>query len=154
MRALRRLKPLRLTQVLAACASSTMALGIASRWLEAGDVELAIAGGYDALNVFVAAGFEHSIANLYLLPYALMINAWAGPEFWAAVGQDAVGSALTVSGVLHNIAVSTIGNLVGGSLLVGHGTPRTRRALRTLVRWCGRCAGAGRPGGHRARARR
>ena len=68
---------------------------------------------------FVAAGFEHSIANLYLLPYALMIKAWAGPEFWAAVGQDAVGSALTVSGVLHNVAVSTIGNLVGGSLMVG-----------------------------------
>lgn len=30
---------------------------------------------------FVAAGFEHSIANLYLLPYGLAIKAWAGPEF-------------------------------------------------------------------------
>ena len=68
---------------------------------------------------FVAAGFEHSIANLYLLPYGLAIKAWAGPDFWAAVGTDTSWSALTVGGALHNIAVATVGNLVGGSLMVG-----------------------------------
>lgn len=69
---------------------------------------------------FVAAGFEHSIANLYLLPYGLAIKQWAGPEFWAAIGQDAAAYPdLTVAGTLHNIAVSTIGNLIGGSLMVG-----------------------------------
>ncbi|MFN0191653.1 MAG: formate/nitrite transporter family protein, partial [Aestuariivirga sp.] len=46
---------------------------------------------------FVAAGFEHSIANLYLLPYALMIKCWAAPEFWSAIGATAADySALTV----------------------------------------------------------
>lgn len=69
---------------------------------------------------FVAAGFEHSIANLYLLPYGLAIKSWAGPEFWTAIGQDAAAyPALTVTGALHNIAVATIGNLIGGSLMVG-----------------------------------
>jgi formate transporter len=69
---------------------------------------------------FVAAGFEHSIANLYLLPYALAIKSWAGPEFWAAIGQSAAAyPELTVSGALHNIVVATVGNLVGGSLMVG-----------------------------------
>jgi len=69
---------------------------------------------------FVAAGFEHSIANLYLLPYGLALKSWAGPEFWAAIGQDAaVYPELTAGGALHNIAVATIGNLVGGSLMVG-----------------------------------
>jgi formate/nitrite transporter len=68
---------------------------------------------------FVAAGFEHSIANLYLLPYGLAIKAWAGPEFWTAVGQDAAWSALTAGAVVHNVVVATIGNLVGGSLMVG-----------------------------------
>jgi formate transporter len=69
---------------------------------------------------FVAAGFEHSIANLYLLPYGLAIKAWAGPEFWAAIGQDAAAyPALTAANVLHNIVVATLGNLVGGSLMVG-----------------------------------
>jgi formate transporter len=69
---------------------------------------------------FVAAGFEHSIANLYLLPYGLAIKAWAEPEFWAAIGQDpAAYSALTAGDALHNIVVATMGNLIGGSLMVG-----------------------------------
>ena len=69
---------------------------------------------------FVAAGFEHSIANLYFLPYALAIKAWAAPEFWTAIGQTAAAyPALTGGAAFHNIAVSTLGNLVGGSLLVG-----------------------------------
>lgn len=69
---------------------------------------------------FVAAGFEHSIANLYLLPYGLAIKSWAGPEFWAAIGQGAAAyPQLTASGVLHNIVIATLGNFVGGSLMVG-----------------------------------
>jgi formate transporter len=69
---------------------------------------------------FVAAGFEHSIANLYLLPYGLAIKAWAGPGFWAQMGQAASGfQELTMSAALHNIAVATVGNLIGGSLMVG-----------------------------------
>ncbi len=69
---------------------------------------------------FVAAGFEHSIANLYLLPYGLAVKAWARPEFWAAIGQSASDyPGLTISATLHNILVSTIGNLAGGSLMVG-----------------------------------
>lgn len=69
---------------------------------------------------FVAAGFEHSIANLYLLPYGLAIKAWSGPEFWAAIGQSAADyPELTAGGALHNIVIATVGNLIGGSLLVG-----------------------------------
>ncbi|MFO0986258.1 MAG: formate/nitrite transporter family protein [Alphaproteobacteria bacterium] len=69
---------------------------------------------------FVAAGFEHSIANLYFLPYALAIKAWAPPEFWSAIGQTAAAyPALTLGASVHNVAVSTVGNLVGGSLMVG-----------------------------------
>ncbi|HEY0463156.1 MAG TPA: beta-ketoacyl synthase N-terminal-like domain-containing protein [Polyangiaceae bacterium] len=60
LRALERwaLNPVRMTQVLAACASSTVAMGIGCRWLEAGACDLVIAGGYDALTTFAAAGFE------------------------------------------------------------------------------------------------
>jgi formate transporter len=69
---------------------------------------------------FVAAGFEHSIANLYFLPYGLALKAWAGAEFWTAIGRDASAfPVLTVGNALHNIAVATVGNLVGGSLMVG-----------------------------------
>jgi len=69
---------------------------------------------------FVAAGFEHSIANLYLLSYGLAIKAWAGPEFWIAIGQTAASyPQLSVSGTVHNIVIATIGNLIGGSVMVG-----------------------------------
>jgi formate/nitrite transporter len=69
---------------------------------------------------FVAAGFEHSIANLYFLPYALAIKAWAGPEFWTAIGENpAAFGGLSIGAALHNIVVATIGNLIGGSLMVG-----------------------------------
>jgi len=72
------------------------------------------------VTAFVAAGFEHSIANVYLLPYGLAIKAWAGPEFWSAIGKTAAAFPdLTFGGVVHNIVVATIGNLVGGSLMVG-----------------------------------
>lgn len=69
---------------------------------------------------FVAAGFEHSIANMYFLPYALAIKAWAAPEFWTTLGVTAADyPELTPSAALHNIVVATIGNLIGGSLMVG-----------------------------------
>jgi formate transporter len=69
---------------------------------------------------FVAAGFEHSIANLYFLPYGLAIKTWAPAEFWLTLGHTAADyPALTVAGALHNIIVATVGNLIGGSLMVG-----------------------------------
>lgn len=69
---------------------------------------------------FVAAGFEHSIANLYLLPFALAVKTWAGPEFWAAIGQSAASyPGLSLANVVHNIVVATFGNLIGGSIMVG-----------------------------------
>lgn len=69
---------------------------------------------------FVAAGFEHSIANLFFLPYALAIKDLAPPAFWTAIGETASAyGGLTYAAALHNIAVSTVGNLIGGSCLVG-----------------------------------
>ena len=72
------------------------------------------------ITAFVAAGFEHSIANLYFLPYGLALKTWAGADFWPAIGQSAAAyPSLTVGAALHNIVIATVGNLVGGSLMVG-----------------------------------
>jgi 3-oxoacyl-[acyl-carrier-protein] synthase II len=46
------------TLVLGACASSAIAIGLATRWLAEGACDLAIAGGFDAVSTFVASGFE------------------------------------------------------------------------------------------------
>ncbi len=69
---------------------------------------------------FVAAGFEHSIANIYLLGYGLALKTWMGPRAWTAISATPDDfAALDAAGALGNIVVSTAGNLVGGSLLVG-----------------------------------
>ncbi len=52
------LAPRKQSQILAACASSTIALGMATRWLQRDACDLVLAGGYDAVSLFVAAGFE------------------------------------------------------------------------------------------------
>ena len=44
--------------VLGACASGTLAIGLAREWLLAGSCDVALCGGFDAVSVFVASGFE------------------------------------------------------------------------------------------------
>lgn len=51
-------EPDRLVSLYAACASSTLALGLALRWLELDRFDLVIAGGYDAESDWVSAGFD------------------------------------------------------------------------------------------------
>ena len=57
------------------------------------------------ISAFVAAGFEHSVANMYLIPMAMLLQAPGGPITWA--------------GFAGNLAPVLLGNLVGGSVLVG-----------------------------------
>jgi 3-oxoacyl-[acyl-carrier-protein] synthase-1/3-oxoacyl-[acyl-carrier-protein] synthase II len=54
--------------VLGACASSTLALGLAARFLEDGACDVVLAGGFDAVSVFVAAGFEALRATSGVVP--------------------------------------------------------------------------------------
>ena len=70
---------------------------------------------------FVAAGFEHCIANIYYLPVALFIKAGAPQSFWDAIHKTPADYPdLTWSNFLvHNLVPVTIGNIVGGSLMVG-----------------------------------
>jgi formate/nitrite transporter len=72
------------------------------------------------VTAFVAAGFEHSIANMYLIPYGLLIEDWADSEFWSAIGRgaDAV-SAIGWDALWRNLLPVTIGNVIGGGVLVG-----------------------------------
>jgi formate/nitrite transporter len=66
---------------------------------------------------FVAAGFEHSVANMYLVPFALLLAA-VHPGFLAAHGIDAASLTWTHF-VVRNLAPVTLGNVIGGSALVG-----------------------------------
>jgi formate/nitrite transporter len=69
---------------------------------------------------FVAAGFEHSVANMYTIPLGLMIKAWAEPAFWQEIGRSAADyGALSWAGFGHNLLPVVIGNMIGGGVLVG-----------------------------------
>jgi formate/nitrite transporter FocA (FNT family) len=63
------------------------------------------------ISAFVAAGFEHSVANMYLIPLGI---ALAG-EFGAGVPQ---AGALGWPGLFYNLVPVTLGNVVGGAGLV------------------------------------
>ena len=70
---------------------------------------------------FVAAGFEHCIANIYFIPLGLFIKAGASESFWSALGKAPTDfPALTWENFLvANLLPVTLGNVVGGSVLVG-----------------------------------
>ena len=71
--------------------------------------------------MFVSSGFEHSIANMFLIPMAIAVRDFASPEFWTAVGSSAENFPhLTVMNfITDNLIPVTIGNIIGGGLLVG-----------------------------------
>jgi formate/nitrite transporter FocA (FNT family) len=72
------------------------------------------------ITAFVAAGFEHSVANMYFIPAGLFIKAYARPEFWNLI-HDSAGAytALTWTGLGRNLVGVTLGNIFGGSVMVG-----------------------------------
>jgi formate/nitrite transporter len=63
------------------------------------------------ISAFVAAGFEHSVANMYFFPVALLVQASRTLD----KGPDLV----TWSGIVSNMVPVTLGNIVGGGVLVG-----------------------------------
>ena len=73
------------------------------------------------ITAFVAAGFEHSIANMYFVPLGLFIKAAAPASFWQAIGKaPADYASLTWSNFFaKNLLPVTIGNIIGGAVMVG-----------------------------------
>jgi formate transporter len=70
---------------------------------------------------FAAAGFEHCVANMYFIPIALFIKAGAPDAFWQSIGRTAADfPAVTWENFLiGNLVPVTIGNIIGGSIMVG-----------------------------------
>ncbi len=70
---------------------------------------------------FVAAGFEHSVANMYFIPMGLAIK-YGDPAFYAQavakVGKDFASLDVT-NMFVNNLIPVTIGNIIGGAIMVG-----------------------------------
>lgn len=68
------------------------------------------------ISAFVALGFEHSVANMFVIPAGMVAS---NMEAWQGMGII-VSENLNMAGfLLGNLLPVTLGNLVGGSLLVG-----------------------------------
>jgi formate/nitrite transporter FocA (FNT family) len=70
------------------------------------------------LYAFVAAGFEHSVANMTLLTLALL---------------QPHSAAVSVVGMGYNLLWVTIGNIIGGAVFVGGAYWVANRGLQTTT---------------------
>lgn len=78
------------------------------------------------ITAFVAAGFEHSVANMYFIPMGLLVKQFAPAGFWAtdalthsAITIDTYANLTWSNFFINNLIPVTIGNIVGGAGLVG-----------------------------------
>jgi formate transporter len=72
------------------------------------------------VSAFVAAGFEHSVANMYIMPLGLLIKDWAPAALWTQLGASTAEYAgLTWPAFLQSLVPVTLGNIIGGGGLVG-----------------------------------
>ena len=68
------------------------------------------------VTAFVAGGFEHSVANMFFLPFGALIAADA--DALAAAGLTLADvSRLDIAGITQNLVAVTLGNIVGGVIV-------------------------------------
>ena len=67
---------------------------------------------------FVALGFEHSVANMYFIPVALLIKT-DGAWVHSMTGLPDLGHVTWGHSLVDNLLPVTIGNIVGGGIMVG-----------------------------------
>jgi formate transporter len=69
---------------------------------------------------FVAAGFEHCVANMYCVPYAILVKVGAPDTFWQSIGSTAASYDHLTWGsfFVNNLIPVTIGNMIGGVFFV------------------------------------
>ncbi len=70
---------------------------------------------------FVAAGFEHSVANMYFIPVALLIKSEGDSSFFTMINKVPEDFPNLTWGnfLVDNLLPVTIGNIIGGAVLVG-----------------------------------
>lgn len=69
------------------------------------------------ITMFIAAGFEHSVANMYLVPAGLLLKVF-DPAFISSL-EVSLQNLTWGNFLLNNLLPVTIGNMIGGGLFVG-----------------------------------
>ncbi len=71
--------------------------------------------------MFVSTGFEHCVANMFMVPLGIVIQNFAPESYWQQIGVSASHYAdLNIHHfITANLIPVTLGNIVGGAVLVG-----------------------------------
>ena len=89
------------------------------------------------VTAFVAAGFEHSVANMYFIPMGILMSHQPGVLAAAGVTPQSVAN-LTWAGFIGNLIPVTIGNIVGGvavgAVYWANYLRKNKQAAKTTVR--------------------
>ncbi|MCJ7743270.1 MAG: formate/nitrite family transporter [Dehalococcoidales bacterium] len=70
------------------------------------------------ITAFVACGFEHSIANMYFIPMGILLGDQPAVLTAAGLTPDKLAN-LNWMGFVNNLIPVTIGNIIGGGVLIG-----------------------------------
>lgn len=71
--------------------------------------------------MFVSTGFEHSVANMFMVPLGIIIQSTAPDSFWLTLGvsPEQYADLNIYNFIFANLIPVTLGNIVGGGILVG-----------------------------------
>ncbi|WP_299021381.1 formate transporter FocA [uncultured Photobacterium sp.] len=91
--------------------------------------------------MFVSTGFEHSVANMFMVPLGITIQNIAPESFWLNLGVSPEQYAdLNIHNfIFSNLIPVTLGNIVGGGVLVGlsywaiFSSPKDQHTTATII---------------------
>ena len=69
--------------------------------------------------VFVLSGFEHSIANMYYIPAGILAKNISDLASKTGLDAAALASINIPNMLVKNLIPVTLGNIIGGAILVG-----------------------------------
>ncbi len=68
--------------------------------------------------LFVMSGFEHSIANMYFIPAGIFAKANSAYLEAGNITAESL-SKLNIGGFFANLIPVTLGNIIGGAIIMG-----------------------------------
>jgi len=107
---------------------SAFYLGLMCNWLvclavwvsyAAKDVIGKLFACFFVIGLFITSGFEHSVANMYYIPAGILAKSNPAWVEAAHISAGQLGSLNWLAFITKNLIPATLGNIVGGSLLVG-----------------------------------
>lgn len=70
--------------------------------------------------LFVSSGFEHSVANMFMIPMGILTASFSSAEFWQGLGISAekFNDLTVLNFIFKNLIPVTIGNIIGGGFCI------------------------------------